>query len=167
MRVVAVVPSVFCAYAWTDTDQVDGSQVGTWDLSLQEKRVPHSQGEQLLMLCRNLAGLEPEAIVYQSMGGFAGLGGTHSDSVADVVLWWALSNSVKAWLRLRGEVKIHATGYEHALDREVVAAARDRFGFEGTDPRQAHALWTLDLYLRDPKSKSAGRGPSPPGAPLL
>lgn len=150
MRVVALNPSVFCAYAWTDSDEVEPDQVGTWDLSLQEARVPHSHGERLLTLCHHITELEPVVLVYESMGGFAGLGGSHSDSVADIVVVWALSNSVPCTFRLRGEVKKHATGYDHALDREMVDSARRKLGFGGTDPREAHALWTLHLYLEDP-----------------
>jgi hypothetical protein len=139
---------VFFGYAWTDRDDVRGELCGTWDLGLLAKE---DQTGRMSRLSAHLDTLTPSTIVYQERGGFKGIGGTHFDSFLQAIGVYCHAKKLPFMRVYTADVKRHATGNEYALDREVILAAQERFGFEGTDPRQAHALFVLDLYLRGAK----------------
>lgn len=47
------------------------------------------------------------------------------------------------------EIKKHATGKGNAGKPVMVAAAKEKLGYKGSDDNEADALWILDLTIKD------------------
>jgi hypothetical protein len=153
-RVLALDPGPLCGFAWTDSHQdppTATTQVGVWDFGLRARGGPATAEQRALVIGRALESVAPSEVVYLAMGGYEGLGGSHTDSIVEAVVAWCRARRIPCARIWRPTVKRYATGHGHATFPHLIDAARWELGYEGRDPKEASALWTLAAHLAKEK----------------
>jgi Holliday junction resolvasome RuvABC endonuclease subunit len=144
MKILALDPATNCGFAY---HAGSGVISGTWDLS---SRRDESAGMKLIRLRSKLeefrVGLD--LVVFEAArNAMPKMQGAlvHQAKLQGVIELWCTEHGIDYRGYSPTEIKKHATGKGNANKAAMIAAARERFGYEGKDDNEADAIWLLDL----------------------
>lgn len=152
MRILAIDPGTHCGVAWTDNGTTQAHQVTCLDLS---PRRHEGGGMRFLKFRNNLSELcsdssNVQAIFYEEVAAHKGTAAAHiyGGLVATLQTFCEERNIPYCGVPV-GTIKKHATGKGNADKDKMIAAAREKLGYVGSDDNEADALWLLDYAVKD------------------
>ena len=151
MNILALDPATHMGWAYQSSDGKSHTS-GVWDFSI---RRDESGGMRLLRLegkLNELIDLGVDVVVYEAARHaaphMAGALVVQSE-LQGVIKLWCERNKVQYRGYSPSEVKKLATGKGNAGKPLVIAAAKAKLGYAGSDDNEADALWILQLGLSD------------------
>ncbi len=145
MKILAIDPATTTGWACNDP-----RSHGTWDLRVKSDE---SDGMRLIRLEAKLTMFNltdsVELITFERPGGkFVKPIMTQSELIG-MIKTFCHKNGIQYRAYSSTEIKRHATGKGNCNKQAMIAAARERLGYEGSDDNEADALWLLDLTEQD------------------
>lgn len=146
MKILAIDPATKSGWAM-NTDPVI---FGEWDLRVKKDE---SGGMKFIRMRAKLKEIlqadRPDLIVFETPAGrFKGPIISHASFNA-IIQTFAIDHNIEFRGYAPKEIKKHATGKGNSNKEAMMAAAREKFGYEGKSDNEADALWLLDLAKSD------------------
>lgn len=142
--ILAIDPGTHCGYAFTEAKD---NHVNSGVLDLSPMR-HEGGGMRFLRFRRWLQEIGPSEVYYEEVAAHKGTAAAH--------VYGGLVATLQSYCEERsipyrgvpvGTVKKHATGKGNANKDAMIAAAKEKLGYEGNDDNEADALWILDYAL--------------------
>lgn len=155
-RILALDLGTHCGWAML----LDGRRIsGLWDFA---SRRHEGGGMRFVRFRAELATLHPECVYYEEVVRHLGTAAAHIYGGMVAMLGaWCESAKVPYQGIHWATIKRHATGKGNANKEAMIAAARERLGYEGQSDDEADALWLLDFalttYHEEPADAEADR----------
>lgn len=129
---------------------ISETEYGTWDF---KTRKDESMGMKLIRFRAKLNEVHElmdfNLIVYERAAGRFANSIIHEAKLIGIVEEFCEINSIAYRAYSAKEIKLMATGKGAAGKPAIIAAAKDKLGYEGNDDNEADALWMLKIAQRD------------------
>lgn len=139
IRILALDIATHCGWATEEAS-------GVWDLSMKRDE---SSGMRILRFRSKLTDML--TLVNPNLVTFERTSGQHKNALIvqaelhGILKLFCEDNKIEYRAFSASEIKKHATGKGNAGKPLMIAAAKEKLGYQGSDDNEADALWILDL----------------------
>ena len=142
MKILAIDPATKSGWAMNTNPVISGE----WDCRIKKDE---SKGMKFIRMRAKLKEIlkedRPDLIVFERPGGRFNADIMSHASFNTVIQMFAIDHNIDYRAYSPGEIKKHATGKGNSGKPAMLAAAKEKLGYEGDNDNESDALWLLNL----------------------